>query len=46
MIPAKIVYSNKKKRPIFMALYLSIQLRCRNKNNTKMLIKRRTHKNW
>ena len=34
----------KKKRPIFMVLYLSIQLRCRNKNKTKMFIKRLTHK--
>ena len=29
-----------------MVLYLSIQLRCRNKNKTKKFIKRRTHKNW
>ena len=36
----------KKKRPIFMVLYLSIQLRCCNKNKTKMLIKRPTHKKW
>ena len=36
----------KKKRPIFMVLYLSIQLRCCNKNRTKMLIKRPTHKKW
>ena len=36
----------KKKRPIFMVLYLSIQLRCRNKNKTTMFIKRRTHNNW
>ena len=36
----------KKLRPIFMVLYLLIQLRCRNKNKTKMFIKRRTHKNW
>ena len=35
----------KKKRPIFMVLYLSIQLRCCNKNKTKMFIKRPTHKN-
>ena len=34
----------KKKRPIFMVLYLSIQLRCRNKNKTKMFIKCPTHK--
>ena len=34
----------KKKRPIFMVLYLSIQLRFCNKNKTKMLIKRPTHK--
>ena len=34
----------KKKHPIFMVLYLSIQLRCCNKNKTKMLIKRPTHK--
>ena len=27
----------KKKRPIFMVLYLSILLRCRNKNKTKCL---------
>ena len=36
----------KKKRPIFMVLYLSIQLRYRNKTKTKMFIKRRTHKKW
>ena len=36
----------KKKRPIFMVLYLSIQLRYRKKNKTKMSIKRRTHKKW
>ena len=36
----------KKLRPIFMVLYLSIQLRCRNKNKTNMFIKRRTHKHW
>ena len=35
----------KKKRPIFMVLYLSIQLRCCNKNKTKIFIKRLTHKN-
>ena len=35
----------KKKRPIFMVLYLSIQLRFRNKNHTKMFIKRRTYLN-
>ena len=29
-----------------MALYLSIQLRCCNKNKTKMLIKHPTHKKW
>ena len=29
-----------------MVLYLSIQLRCRNKNKTKMFNKRQTHKNW
>ena len=28
-----------------MVLYLLIQLRCRNKNKSKMFIKRRTHKN-
>ena len=39
------IYSNKKKRPIFMVLYISIQLGCCNKNKTKMLIKRPTHKN-
>ena len=36
----------KKKRPIFVVLYLSIQVRCRNKNKKKMFIKCRTHKNW
>ena len=36
----------KKKRLIFMVLYLLIQLRCCNKNKTKMLIKRLTHKKW
>ena len=36
----------KKKRPIFMVLYLSIQLRCCNKNKTKMFIKGPTHKKW
>ena len=36
----------KKKRPIFMVLYLSIQLRCCHKNKTKMFIKRPTYKNW
>ena len=35
----------KKNRPIFMVLYLSIQLRCCSTNKTKMLIKRPTHKN-
>ena len=41
----KTIYTQtKKKRPIFMVLYLSIQLRCRNKNKTKMFIKRPTHK--
>ena len=29
-----------------MVLYLSIQLRCCNKNKTKMFIKRPTHKKW
>ena len=42
-----VIYTQtKKKRPIFMVLYLTIQLRCYNKNKTKMFIKRRTHKNW
>ena len=36
----------KKKRLIFMVLYLSIQLRCCNKNKTKMFIKRQAHKKW
>ena len=36
----------KKKRPIFMVLYPSIQLICRNKNKTKMFKKRPTHKKW
>ena len=36
----------KKLRPIFMVLYLSNQLRYRNKNKTKTFIKRRTLKNW
>ena len=35
----------KKKRPIFMVTNLSIQLRCCNKNETKIVIKRPTHKN-
>ena len=35
----------KKLRPIFMVLYLSIQLRYRNKNKTEMFFKRRTQKN-
>ena len=42
----QIYTQTKKKRPIFMVLYLSIQLRCCNKNKTKMLIKRLTHKKW
>ena len=42
-----IMYTQTKmKRPIFMVLYLSTKLRCRNKNKTKMFIKCRTHKNW
>ena len=36
----------KKKRPIFMALYLSIWLRCCNKNKPKIFIKCPTHKKW
>ena len=36
----------KKKRPIFMLLCFSIQLRCCNKNKTKMLVKRPTNKTW
>ena len=36
----------KKKRPIFMVLYLSTQLRCRNKNKNKMISKRWTHTHW
>ena len=36
----------KKKTPIFMVLYLSIQLRCYTKNKTKMSIKHPTHKTW
>ena len=36
----------KKLRPIFMVLYLSIQLRCCNKNKTKMFIKRPTNTKW
>ena len=35
----------KKKRLIFIVLYLSIDLRYCNKNKTKMFIKRSTHKN-
>ena len=35
----------KKKRPIFMVLYLSIQVRCRNKSKNKLFVKRQTHKN-
>ena len=35
----------KKKRPLFMVLNLSIQLRCCNKNKTKMLINLRHTKN-
>ena len=42
----KNILKQKKKHPIFMVLYLSIQLRCRNKNKTNMFIKRQTHKNW
>ena len=40
------ILKQKKKRPIFMVLYLSIQLRCCNKNQTKVLIKRPTRKKW
>ena len=36
----------KKKRPIFMVLYLSIQLSCCNKHIAKMFIKCRTHTHW
>ena len=35
----------KKKRPIFIVLYLTIQLRCYKKIKIKMFIKRPTHKN-
>ena len=35
----------KKKPPIFMVLYLSIKLRCCNKNKTKMFFKRTTYQN-
>ena len=35
----------KKKRPIFMVLLFSVQLRCCNKNRIKMFIKRPTQKN-
>ena len=42
---AKLYTQTKKKRQIFMVLYLSIQLGCCNKNKTKMVIKRPTHKN-
>ena len=41
-----VIYTQKKKRPIFMVLYHSIHLRCCNKNKTKMFIKRLTHKKW
>ena len=41
----KMYTQTKKKRPNFMVPFLSIQLRSRNKNKTKMFIKRRTHKN-
>ena len=45
-IEQNVIYTQtKKKRPIFTVLYLSIQLRCCNKSNTKMFIKRPTHKN-
>ena len=36
--------NNKKKRLVFLVLYLSILLRCCNKNKTKMFIKRPTQK--
>ena len=45
-IPSWVYTQTKKKRPIFMVLCLSIQLRCCNKNKTKMFIKRPTHKKW
>ena len=45
-LPQDIYTQTKKKRPIFMVLYLSIQLRCCNKIKTKMIIKRQTHKKW
>ena len=45
-ISHRIMYTQTKKiRPIFMVLYLSIQLRCCNTNKTKMFIKCLTHKN-
>ena len=34
----------KKTRPFFIVMYLSIQLRCQYKNNTKMFLKRQLHK--
>ena len=39
------IYS-KKICPVFMVLYLLIQLRCLSKKYTKMFIKRPTHKSW
>ena len=41
------IYTQTKKiRPIFMVLYLLIQLRCLNKIYAKMFIKRPTYKSW
>ena len=40
------ILKTKKKHPIFMVLHLSIELRCCNKNKTKIFIKRLTHKKW
>ena len=42
----RIYTQTKKIRPIFMVLYLLIQLRCLSKKYTKMFIKRPTHKSW
>ena len=40
------IYSNKKETSIFHGPYLLIQLRCPNKNKTKMFPKRSTYENW
>ena len=42
-----LLYTQTKKiRPIFMVLYLLIQIRCLSKKYTKMFIKHPTHKSW